>query len=74
MESRKKNFFYEKLANFNYEAQTLEELLIILHNSENVEKNDSSVENPSANVLNKFSNSGNLHHTAVPLHPLVETV
>ena len=65
MESRKEKFFYEKLANFNYEAQSLEELLFILQISENVEIKDSSVENPSAIMLNKFSKSGNIHHVAV---------
>ena len=61
MESRKvKSFFYEKLANFNYEAQSLEEHLFILQNSENVEKMDSFVDNPSANMLNKFPNSENI--------------
>ena len=65
MEARKEKYFYEKLANFICEAQYLEELLFILQNSENDERKDSSIENPSANMLNKFSKSGNIHHVAV---------
>ena len=37
-----------------------------MQNSENVKEKDSSVKNPSANVLNEFPNSRNLHHAAVP--------
>ena len=65
MEARKENFFYEKLANANYGALSLEEILFILQNSENVERKDSPIENPGANMLNTFLKNGDIHHVAV---------
>ena len=58
MEARKEKFFAEKLADFDYQAETLEALLARLRDSESF-YNNLSVEDPRAEMMKKFPSSGN---------------